>query len=157
MGKDWQPKTFYFSKQKKNGDKGENKFVEHYKSLNARIGDGKIIDLLINEDESVELKTDSYPMEDTKNFFIERYGNIEKAKDGSVWRSSKDKIKWFVYYYISDNTFFWFDVEKLKDFIDKNDTLFQTREVRNPGYSSIGFLVPRDKVKHLIEREDKFL
>lgn len=153
----YQKKTFYFSKQKKFGDKGENKFIEFYqKELKARAGDGKTIDILINENESVELKTDSYGLEDTENFFIERYGNIDKKKDGSVWRGSTDKIKWFVYYYIKDNTFFWFDVEKLKDFVDKNDNLFQVREVKNPGYSSMGYLVPRETVKHLVEREDKF-
>jgi hypothetical protein len=153
---DWQPKTFYFSKQKKFGDKGELNFIKHYQDLNARAGDGFVIDILINDNDSVELKCDSYPMKKTENFFIERYGNIEKKKDGSVWRSSADKIKYFVYYYISDNAFFWFKVEKLKKYIDKNANLFQTREVRNPGYSSLGYLIPREKVKHLIEREDKF-
>ena len=91
-----------------------------------------------------------------RNFFIERYGNLDKLKDGSVWKSSLDKINWFVYYYVPDRTFFWFKVEELKDFMEENMAKFQQRKIRNIGWEALGFLVPREEVRHLIKKEDKF-
>lgn len=152
----WQPKVFSFQKQFKKGVKGEDFFVECYKDINARRGDGKIIDLLVNENDSVELKSDSYSMERTENFFIERYGNYQKLKDGSIWRSSLDKIRYFVYCYAPDKKFYWFNVEDFKKYMDDNLHKFEQREIKNPGYTSLGFLVPRETVKELIIREDKF-
>lgn len=149
-------KTFTFRKQFNLGNKGEDFFIECYKNINARKGDGKIIDLIINENESVELKYDSYSMSNTENFFIERYGNYEKLKDGSVWKSSLDKIQYFVYCFAPDKTFFWFKVEELKKYMEENMYQFEQRTVKNPGYCSLGFLVNREKVRHLIIKEDKF-
>jgi len=149
-------RIFGFNKQLKMGNKGEEFFIQCYQEIKARKGNGRVVDIMINEDETVELKSDQYSLEDTPNFFIERYGNLDKLKDGSVWKSSLDKINWFVYYYVPDRTFFWFKVEELKDFMEENMAKFQQRKIRNIGWEALGFLVPREQVRHLIKKEDKF-
>jgi len=144
--------VFGFKKQLTVGNKGEELFLRHYKG--SEKSDIRKYDLLY-KGEKVELKTDTYPMEKTANFFMERYGSIEDGKIGGPWRAREDGVKHFVYFYLADKTFFWFESKALADYLDTYTKDKRGKTVANRGYSSLGFAVPREDLRHLILKEDK--
>ena len=68
------------------------------------------------DEKKLELKTDTYLMEDTENFFMETESH---GKPGGPWRALGDGIDFFVYYYIKNNSFFWFHPKSLCKKLDK--------------------------------------
>ncbi len=144
-------KVFGFQDQLKIGNKGENSFVKYYKDRGAKKVKTRDFDITIDNDKKVELKTDSYKMEKTANFFFERYRNAEKAP-GGPWQSKEKGCHYFVY----DKTFFWFDNDKLCKFLDKIIKNYEPKQIRNKGWACIGYAIPREIVKHLVIQEDKF-
>lgn len=144
---------FYFNKQLSVGNNGEENFLKFYKDRNARKGDGRVVDLFIDKDKTVELKSDTYP---SKNFFMERYGSNVTMKSGSVWRSLEESISFFVYYFIKEQTFYWFEPAPLAEFLDKYILKLQPRQIHNKGYYSIGYIVPVKDIEHLAISIDKF-
>ena len=149
-------KVFGFQKQLKQGEKGEQYFIECYHKLNPRKSTTKDVDIFINDNEKVELKTDSYPEEKTENFFIEIVGSTRTGKLGGAHLSHQNNVDYFVYHYSFDKTFYWFRPHDLVKFIDENGHEFEKKEIRNYGWSSIGLLVPREKVSHLLIKKDTF-
>jgi hypothetical protein len=149
----WQSKIFGFATQLKIGDSGESAFMKCYPELKPRNAETRDYDIIIRKNESVELKSDTYP---PKNLFIERYGNISTKADGSIWKCSKLDIDWFVYYFIKERLFLWFEPNKLMNFIDKNLFMFENRTIRNKTYSALGYIIPKEKIQKFIIREDKF-
>lgn len=139
-------RTFTWQKQFNVGKNGERIFAELYPNLIKT--DGRISDFTLNGD-GVELKTDTYSMDKTENFFMEYFGNVDKAKIGGPWRAANDKVKWFVYMFIKEKKCFWFDSIELVAFLDKYVTKLKPKTVRNPGYEAMGYAVPRDALKHL--------
>jgi hypothetical protein len=144
---------FTFNKQLKVGNKGEALFLKHYKG--SEKSDMRKYDLLF-EGKKVELKTDTYPLDKTPNFFMERYGSVEDKKEGGPWRAKNDKIDLFVYLFISDNTFFWFETKPLVKFLNRHIKELRGKTIPNKTYSSLGYCVARDDLEHLIVRKDKF-
>lgn len=149
-------KPFSFQKQLKFGKNGESLFCEYYHKENAKNVNCREFDCYINGNEKCEIKTDSYSMDKTENMFIEKIGNDQNNKPGGPFLSVLHDIKYFVYYYINDNTFFWFKPQDLVDYIDKNMHKLKEKKIFNYGYSSIGYLIKRDDISHLIIRKDKF-
>jgi len=145
--------VFGFKKQLSIGSKGEELFLRKYKDSSK--SDDRKYDLLY-KGQKVELKTDTYPMQKTENFFMERYGSIEDQKIGGPWRAREDKVEHFVYFYLADKTFFWFNSKALADFLDTYIKNKRGKTVANRGYSSLGFAVPREDLRHLIISEDAF-
>lgn len=145
---------FTFKKQLGVGSTGENMFLEYYKD-DASKADGRIFDLTY-KGKTVELKTDTYSMEKTTNFFMERYGSIEDGKEGGPWRAANDKVDYFVYFFIADKTFFWFESAPLVKFLNEHIKTMRGKTVPNRGYSSLGYAVNREDVKHLLIKQDKF-
>lgn len=147
--------TFYFNKQNSIGAKGEDYFVNCYEG--AEKTDGRKFDLKYNGD-SVELKTDTYSINKTENFFMERYGNCEQKSDGGPWRAKKDGVKYFVYLYSNDNVFYWFDtnllVDELENIIAKEKP--KQRFVNNKNYKTMGFAIKRNFLINSVIRVDKF-
>ena len=146
-------KIYKFDKQLKIGNKGENSFIKFYHKLNPRKSSENKVDIIINDNDKVEIKTDTTA---SKNFFMERYGDIEKKKDGGPWRSKNDDIPIFVYFFINEKIFYWFDSNTLCDYLNKNLKKFQKRSIFNYGYASLGYLIPRIEIEHLAVRIDKF-
>jgi hypothetical protein len=149
-------RKFSFHKQLKKGEAGEDFFIKSYNELNPHKSDIKEVDIFIDGNKTVELKSDSYDENDTENFFIELIGNTTNNKLGGPHLSQQNDVDWFVYHYVPNKTFYWFDVKELCDFIDKNQNDFQTKEVKNYGWSSIGLLIPRNRITHLLKRKDQF-
>ena len=151
-----QKKVFGFQKQLKQGEKGEQFFMECYHNLHPRKSSAKEVDIFINENETVELKSDSYPESETENFFMELVGSTKTGKLGGPYLSVQNNVDFFVYHYTSDKTFYWFDPKALVKYIDENGHEFKKREIMNRGWSSMGLLIPRDKIAHLLIKKDTF-
>ena len=151
-------KEFDFNKQLAIGEKGENFFIKCYEFINARKVDVHAFDILIYKDVKVELKTDTYSMDNSPNFFMEKYGDIEeKIKSlGGPWRAKKDQIDFFVYLYIKDRMFFWFEPIPLCEYLNPRMKKFELRYIKNKDWTAIGFLVKRDEINHLCYRQEKF-
>lgn len=143
---------FGFKKQLDVGNVGESLFLKHYKG-SAKSPERKFD--ITYEGKRVELKTDTYPMQETPNYFMERYGSVEDKKVGGPWRAKEDSIDYFVYLFLANKTFFWFETTKLVDFLDKYTKTMRGKTVANRTYSSLGFCVPRDAVEHLLIKTDK--
>lgn len=142
--------VFGWHEQLSVGNKGERFFLKNYPD--ASKSDGKIDDFKLSNGETVELKTDTYSMEKTPNFFMEYIGNMKKGNLGGPWRAAKDNIDWFVYLFLYDQKFFWFNTKELVGFLDEHIKTLKVKTVRNPGYDSTGFAVNRDEVAHLMKK-----
>lgn len=145
--------TFSFKEQIKVGNKGQDLFMKHYhhplvifpehKADFKRVTDGKL----------VELKSDSYDMEKTPYFFIERYSDLGKKSPGSVWQSWAHKVPVFVYMFTKNNTYFEFSTKELVAFLtpiaDEIEAKGKFIHIRNPAWTTAGFKLKREDVKHL--------
>lgn len=141
-------KVFDFKKQLKTGDIGEKLFLTYYKNKNAKKTDGKVFDFTTDLG-TVELKTDTYSMLETPNFFMEKYGNIKTQALGGPWRAFKDGVDFFVYFFLSNKVFFWFKSSELCSFLDVQTQNIPQRIIRNNGWETVGYLINRDSCKHL--------
>lgn len=98
----------------------------------------------------IELKTDSYLMADTSNFFIERWSSQEAQTPGSVWQAIGKGCTTFVYLFIKDQVYFRFDdLPALARELDSLILGLKPFPVRNRGWTTVGFRVARTDLKHL--------
>lgn len=149
-------KTFDFDEQMKVGDRGEMLFTKAYSNL-APVKSADDLKYDFNTSiGTVELKTDTYSMAATPNFFMERYGCMNSKKDGGPWRASLDKIDYFVYFYINDGTFFWFKTEELMKIIDPLATKKRERWIKNKAWTAIGYTIPRAELSSAVIHTDIF-
>ena len=149
-------KVFGFQKQLKIGDKGEKFFLKCYKNRGAKKVKIRDYDITIDDEQKVELKSDQYRMDETENFFFERYGNDNNMTNGGPWSALDNNVKYFVYCFVYDKTFFWFETNKLCEFLDNEIENHKPKRIRNNGWASIGFAIPREKVQHLVIQQDTF-
>lgn len=139
-------KTFDFEKQLKIGNKGESQFLILYPKVKKE--DGIKYDFSLNG-KTIELKTDTYLMKDTPNVFMEYYSDTKTLKMGGPWRAANDEVDYFVYMYLHDKVCLWYDTVKLKNFLDKYIKTLKYKTVKNRGWSSYGYTIPREAIKHL--------
>ena len=87
-------KVFNFNDQRRIGDIGESDFVKVYKKLKPKKSKTNFqIDFTLSNGKTVELKTDSYDMEKTPNFFMEQKTiSGKKSNLGGPWRAKDHKI-----------------------------------------------------------------
>lgn len=161
-------KTFNFKEQLAIGAKGEAFILGAHPEYRFPRSGTKRWDLerveVDGDQESLitlELKTDTYPHEETPNFFIERSTNIRKGNRhllGGPWRSLSHGVKEFVYLYSNGGTkaapgdpiAYWFrDLPALVARLDANK--YPTRSVRSVAVSALGYLVPRSALVDLAE------
>jgi len=158
-------RVFNFDDQKRIGDIGEADFLRVYESLAPKQSTTDFkVDFVLGDNRSVELKTDSYDMGRTPNFFMEQFtvsGN--KTSLGGPWRSKEHKVDFFVYYFINNKVFFWFNPITLVDFLNKyieenmlKPITIPNRDRRGGYYEAIGFKIPRESVVSvLLKKHDK--
>jgi len=150
-------KVFNFKDQMRVGDRDEAEFIKIYKKkLNpVKSVDDRKIDFTLNNGYTVELKTDSYSMEKTKNFFMEKNTVLPDGKDipGGPWRSLQHKVDRFVYYYITEKSLFWFDPKILCEFLDKYIKENKLKPIPIPNkdstgkpFHSYGYKIPRSVI-----------
>ena len=146
--------SFNFHTQKKAGKSGEDLFALCYPEINPSPADDLSYDF--NSDiGKIEVKTDTYSMLKTPNFFLERYGCSEKRQPGGPWRSLKDGVDYFVYFFVDDLTFFWFKPKAFCKFLDKHTAGLKMKEIKNKSWITLGHAFPREKCAHLY-RADTF-
>lgn len=148
-------KVFDFTEQMKSGDAGERLFAKAYSNICPVKSADLRFDFSTNLG-TVELKTDLYPMSQTKNFFMERYGDMNAKKSGGPWRSHEDKVDFFVYFYTSDLTFFWFKIPELMAVIDGLTNKRRERWIKNKAWTTLGYVIPRDELSSVTYQTDVF-
>jgi hypothetical protein len=146
-------KAFSFKDQLAIGEDGERLFIECYPRP-LRKNHSRNSDLVcLVTGERIELKTDTYPVGETDNFFIERWSNLEEQKPGSLWQSRR-KADVFIYYYSNDGLYWEFRnikalIKRLEDL--EKQGLLPVRTVPNKGWTTSGFLVKRRLIEDLAE------
>lgn len=139
------------------GNVGETLFLTSYKeSRKAQKTDGRIFDFLVDEGKSVELKTDTYPMLKTPNFFMEQFGNIDTLALGGPWRAQKDNVDYFVYLFLTDKTFFWFEPESLCALLDPVIRTMKPRIIDNRTWKAQGYPIPRELCESICVAKNTF-
>ena len=149
-------KVFGFKSQMNVGDQGEQYFVTAYKSLDPKKSVDRAVDFHLNDGTSVELKTDTYPMENTQNFFLETFGDVDAGKLGGPFRAREDKIDFFVYYYIHDKTFFWFKTNELCERIEFiiSTEKHKIKSIKNKAWTTHGYALPRSRFEDIQVKMD---
>lgn len=147
------PKIFSFIHKRTQGRRGEADFLTFYPA--AQKSPDLVYDFIL-DGQKIELKTEFRTLAQTPNFFMERYGNLEKLSPGGVWKSANKNIKWYVVYFIYDKTFFWFRAKLLKAFLDKFIKGEKPKYIDNKTYKTVGYIIPREKVLTICEKIDRF-
>ena len=144
---------FSFIHSRRNGRKGEADFLTYYPA--AQKSPDLAYDFIL-DGQKIELKTEFRTLEQTPNFFMERYGNLEKLSDGGPWRAVIDRVDHFIYYFIHDKTFFWFRPEPLRTFLDEFIKGEKPKYIDNKTYKTVGYTINREKVLTFCEKIDRF-
>lgn len=151
-------RTFDFDEQLSVGNRGESDFIKFYSSMKPIKSQDRSIDFVLANGKTVELKTDTYDIERTPNFFMEIFGDITESKIGGPWRALQDGVTFFVYYFPKNRTFFWFDTvvlcRRLDDIVSRNSLL--PKEIKNKGWSARGYAVPRAELIDIEYQRDTF-
>ena len=147
---------FDFKKQLYIGELGENDFISCYKNFGPIKSKDRKFDFILNNGDSVELKTDTYDMNKTENFFMELYSDIDSNKIGGPWRARMDVITFFVYYFSINKTFFWFNpialCMKIEEIIINNK--LKPRIINNKGWKTQGYVIPRVSLLDIVIKKD---
>lgn len=145
--------SFNFKDQLKVGDKGEKWFIEHYHSPLIQIKEHYADFKRISDGKIVELKTDTYSLDKTPNFFIERYSDFSKKSPGGIWQSKEKRVNVFCYLFIKDGVYYEFDlkelIKELTPIADEYEAKKRFLWIKNPAWITAGFTYPREKLKHL--------
>jgi hypothetical protein len=99
--------------------------------------------------EKVELKSDFWKMEKTPNFFFERFSDRDRGTPGGPWRAQKDGSDLFVYFYVSDLTYFIFNTDELVGRLEKIIGRIEPTLVTNKSWITEGYRVPREMLKDI--------
>lgn len=147
-------KVFDLDTQKLKGGKGEKAFLKQYASVKAaKIQDCPEYDFTINDTETVELKTDYY--EGSPNFFMERFSDHKAKTPGGPWRAKEDNVRWFVYYFVKEKIFYWFNPLTLCEFLDKYIVTQAYVKIKNTAWTTIGYKIPKVEINDLATKVDK--
>lgn len=141
-------KTFNFQTQLAIGKEGEALFLSKYPDLQQT--DGRKGDFVGKSGRKIELKIDTYSMEKTGNFFIERFSDLGKEKPGGPFQSEGHDVYYFCYLFVKQGFIYWFELKPLLEFLRKNEASYEKRYIKNRGWTTLGYLVPRSSLEHLI-------
>jgi hypothetical protein len=145
-------KAWDFKGQLAVGNRGEELFLERY-PRKLEIFSGREYDFTVKSSrEKIELKTDTYNMDKSDNFFLERYSDVHRKTPGGPWRAYKDKIDIFCYMFVRHNI--WFEFRDLPALIERLDDLTKKQGliyIKNKGWVTGGYKVPRDSLSDLFD------
>lgn len=146
--------VFDFKEQLAIGELGERLFIEHYPEPLMKSNSLKIDLVGVVSGVRIELKTDSYPMDKTPNFFFERWSDVDAKKPGSVWQCQK-KVDRFIYFYSSSNTYFeCSNIPALVRYLDTVLDNYPPVSIPNKGWTTVGHKIPREALaEFFIERK----
>ena len=122
---------------------GELFFMQAHDGDLTRI-DGLEGDFIWHETgEKLELKTDTWSMAKTPNYFMERYSDRETKSPGGPWQALSHGCDLFVYFYVQDLTYFVFDTRKLVGALEKIIPRIEPTLITNRSWVTEGYRVPR--------------
>lgn len=137
----------HFGSSLAKGKRGEDLLSELWPELQRL--DGRKGDFTWNGIK-VELKTDSYDMAKTKNFFLEVWSDVDKGKPGGPWQALQHGAELFCYFYSNNLTMYIFDTQALVYYLDGlPKDYYQSVKVPNRTWTTVGYKVPREDLKHL--------
>lgn len=138
-----------FKKDLERGAAGEAAFHKLKPHL-TRL-DGRGADFVDPDGKTYEIKTDSYV---SKNFFVERWSDIDRKKAGGPWQSAEKKIDYFCYSFPKMGITYIFTVAALLSQLEKIEKP-NVRRVLNRGWITLGWLVPIESLKaHEVIKHD---
>jgi hypothetical protein len=155
-------KTFSMAAQLKKGKKAEKDFLERYGQGAIVRTDGRKGDMMVKWSRAVlELKTDFYSK--STNLFMERW-SVEPTPDrpegkvGGPWQAASHSAAYYLYWFPDRDELFVFNTAVLVDYLEANLSQFRPCPVRNKGYTTLGYIVPKEKLlKFHEENADKKL
>lgn len=111
--------------------------------------DGRKADF-INEQtgETYELKTDSYDIGKTPNFFIETASDAAKGTPGGPFQALEHGSKYWLYMYSKNKVLFTFETLSLVQWLEANAN-YPLIRIPNLTWTTLGMKVPREHLKHL--------
>jgi hypothetical protein len=136
------------------GAKGEKLLLKHWSEPVQKHPVFKGPDFVDVQDQVIELKTDTYDMEKTPNFFIERWSDFQNKKPGGPWQASEKGVHIFVYLFIQNKTWFIFRdmpalLKRLEELTDKAYAI----NIPNRGWTTQGYRVKRADLQDLFTEE----
>lgn len=102
----------------------------------------------------IELKSDSYNMEKTPNFFIEIWSDIDRHKVGGPWQALEHGSDLWIYMFQANRTMFIFEVATLVATLEKLVDEYPRIEIPNKSWTTIGVKVPRERLSHIYEKRE---
>jgi hypothetical protein len=154
MSKTWTKPVPNFQADLSRGRIGELAFIHACQGtvepLDGREGDARVVGTRTK----LEVKSDSYDMDRTTNFFMEKYRSGNRP--GGVYQSLEHGCKYYIYIYVPNAEIFIFDCAALAERLDllhdsRNLTL---TSVGNGSYTTRGLKVHRDWVTDLMLNPD---
>jgi len=146
---------YQWSKQLEVGNKGEQLIKDTYPNDFDWFVKSRASDLVyIKNSTPTEVKTDTYSINKTPNFFIERYSKKHNLSPGGPWQAWEKGSRIFIYFFINDNKLFIFKnlqalIVLVEDYIkERNIPLI---EVPNNNYITLGYKIPRKILSNLYE------
>jgi hypothetical protein len=145
-------KVFTFKEQIEVGNKGEAwlKANYHMQPLQKLDYKSAIGDFMRPDGKIIEIKTDTYPLARTQNFFLEYYSNLQKKSIGGPWRTFEHGADIFLYLFSSDNVYF--ESTNVLSLVREADEIIKRKKLRqvyihNQGYTTTGYKVERELLK----------
>lgn len=154
-------KTFSMAAQLKKGKAAEKDFLERYGQGAIVRTDGRKGDLQVKWSRAIiELKTDFYSK--STNLFMERWSVMaegdRQGKPGGPWQSASHGAAYYLYWFPDTEELFVFQTAALVEYLEANLGGFRPCPVRNKGYTTLGYIVPKEKLlKFHEENPDKKL
>ena len=146
---------FGFKEQLQYGLAGERIFIDTYPELFTPYEGSNASDVLYKGVIPGEIKTDSYDMNKTPNFFMERYSVDFKRNSGGPWQALEKGSKFFIYHFEQQGLFFLFnDVSKLVERLEGlvNEHGLGVIKVPNKHYNTLGYKIRREWLEDLYIR-----
>lgn len=97
----------------------------------------------IGTGELYELKTDSYCMEKTPNFFIELWSDVDAGKPGGPAQALEHGSKYWMYLFSKQGILFVFETEALVEWLKTAAQTYPWKYIKNRSWTTVGIAVPR--------------
>ena len=143
---------FDFKEQLAVGSRGEELFLEYYPTKITIHAEHAYDFDCVKTGAKIELKTDTYNIEKTDNFFLERYSDVHKKSPGGPWQSIEKGVTVFCYYFVRNNI--WFQFNDLPALIERANELTANQGlvyIKNKGWVTAGYKVKREDLEDLYD------
>lgn len=146
-------KTWDFKAQIEIGNQGEAWLKTNYHQQLQKVDKlSPVGDFMRTDGKIIEIKTDTYPIERTPNFFFEMYSNLDSKSLGGPWRAYDKGADIFLYFYVSSGVYYEF--EDLHKLVRLTDEIIKTKKlrpiyIRNRGWTTTGYKIEREWVSSL--------